>query len=307
MRSPEQTVTAVTSGSSEARSPVHATITEPAARPTAPARRPDDAAPVQPRAGAARPARPRPPLPGPAGRASSGSTRPPSPAWSAELDGARPGPSTAPGRAGRRRAARPVGRAGRADASAASAPRSTSTTSAALALDLAGDVVAEHRVSLDTVRLDAGRGARPARRALVAAHLRRGRRPRRAARWPSPSASPAWSTPDRAVVTLAPNLGWHDVPVARLLRETARRRRRTCRWSSTTRPTSRRSPRPCPATRDRARHARALRRGRGRRRRRRRRPAAAWRPRLRRRVRPHDRRPAGPALRLRPRRAAGRP
>ncbi len=87
----------------------------------------------------------------------------------------------------------------------------------ALALDLTGTLVSEHRISLDTVHLDAGqvldhlaevvartfddvaaRGGRPVALTVGVAGL---------------------VETDRAVVTVAPNLGWHDVPVARMLRE----------------------------------------------------------------------------------------
>jgi predicted NBD/HSP70 family sugar kinase len=88
---------------------------------------------------------------------------------------------------------------------------------ATIALDLAGTPVAERRLSLDTVNLDAGevldhladvvartfddiaaRGARPVALTVGVAGL---------------------VDSQRAVVTLGPNLGWRDVPVAALLRE----------------------------------------------------------------------------------------
>ncbi len=88
---------------------------------------------------------------------------------------------------------------------------------ATLALDLTGQPVSEHRLSLDTLRMDTGevldhladlvartfddvaaRGARPVAVTVGIAGL---------------------VDAERSVLALAPNLGWHDVPVAAMLRE----------------------------------------------------------------------------------------
>jgi len=88
---------------------------------------------------------------------------------------------------------------------------------ATVALDLTGEVVSERRESLDTVRLEtaevldhlaelvaltfddvAARGARPVAVTVGIAGLVDG---------------------SRSVLTLGPNLGWHDVPVATMLRD----------------------------------------------------------------------------------------
>ncbi|MGA9747952.1 MAG: ROK family protein [Nocardioides sp.] len=88
---------------------------------------------------------------------------------------------------------------------------------ATLALDLTGEQVSEHRLSLDTLRMDTGevldhladliartfddvaaRGARPVAVTVGIAGL---------------------VDAGRAVLALGPNLDWHDVPVASMLRE----------------------------------------------------------------------------------------
>ena len=183
-----------------------------------------------------------------------------------------------------------------------SAPRSTSTTSRRWPSTSAAGWSSEHRLALDARAVSGRGGARPAGRA--------GPRDR----WPTSRAAdiePVGLTVgvaglvdrERDVLTLGPNLGWRDVPVGDLLRarlgaaypitvenegNLAAHRRGHAR-------------RPEPPG-----HPGDLRRGRRRRRHRRRRPAAARPPGVRRRVRPHDRRAAGPPLRLRPGRAAGR-
>lgn len=88
---------------------------------------------------------------------------------------------------------------------------------ATLALDLTGELVSEHRLSLDTLRMETGevldRLADLVARTFddVAAH---GARPVAVT-----VGIAGLVDADRAVLTLAPNLGWRDVPVANLLRE----------------------------------------------------------------------------------------
>ena len=120
-------------------------------------------------------------------------------------------------------------------ASAARAPRSSSTASAVcgigaeinvnhvatLALDLAGD---GRRASTGSPSTRSGSSADEVLDRLGGPGRRAPSRTSRAAaptRSASPSASPAWSTATRDVLTLGPNLGWRDVPVGDLLRRAA--------------------------------------------------------------------------------------
>ena len=171
---------------------------------------------------------------------------------------------------------------------------------ATIALDLSGTVVAEHRVALDANRLAvaevldtmadlvvADRRRRPRRR-------RDDRRPHRGrGRTPRPERA-SWSPSDPTCA------GTTCLSVPSCAAGSARR----TRSASRTRATSPRSPRPPRATHSPG-HPRDLRRGRRRRRHRRRRTAAAWPPGVRRRDRPHDRRPGRAALRVRPGRLLG--
>ena len=172
-----------------------------------------------------------------------------------------------------------------------------------MALDLTGEVVSEHRLALDA------RAARRSRRCSTGSPSwsretdRRPRAPRHRAGRPRPSASPACVDRDARRA--------HPRPQPRLARRAGRAELLRARLGDGVPGRGRQRGQPGRARRGHAGRPappgrpRDLRRGRRRRRDRRRRPAAARPTGVRRRVRPHDRRAAGPPLRLRPGRLLG--